>query len=51
MLLEPANELLSKKSDGWVIEWSGVDTPLTVMTTKAHALPKKDLFFFDVLSD
>ena len=40
MLLEPANELLSKKSDGWVMEWSGVDTPLTVMTTTAPAVLK-----------
>ena len=36
MLLEWANELLSK-----MLEWSGVDTPKTFMTTRARGANKR----------
>ena len=35
----------------WMGEWSGVDTPYTVMTTKAPAvLKRKNTTFFKILN-
>ena len=37
--MEYADGLLSKMLEGWSV-WSGLDTPLTVVTTRAPALLK-----------
>ena len=42
LLMEWAAARLSKKLDEWMVEWSGLDTPKTVMTTRAPAVLKKE---------